>query len=164
MNPGLWLSRNQYDSILACKKQGSPKWHEFKTEGLSKTLLQLSCQPKPSSPWGYSCPWIFYVQCAACPTNKKGAPIWRGQLLPIHTDTRSSTSLTAATVLLFIDLEETLIQTTEAACLAGSLLFICSYFEMALLLVWFMPPAFSAIWPCVLFPYFYCCSLARAIL
>lgn len=128
MNPGLWLPRNQYDSTLARKKQGSTKWHGVKTE-VSKILLQLSCQAKPSSPWGYSCPWIFNVQCAACPMNEKGTAIRKGQLLPVHTDT-SSTSLAGATVSLFVDLEKTLIWTTEAACLAECLLFICCYFQL----------------------------------
>lgn len=77
----------------------------------------------------------------------------KGQLLPVHIDTRSSTSLAAATVLLFADLEQTMIWTTEAVSLAGCLLFttVTSSFWMSLLLVWFMPPAFSVTWACICF-------------
>jgi len=60
----------------------------------------------------------------------KGSALRKGQLLPVHTDTSSSTSLAAATISLFVDPEQTLIGTTEAAGLAGHLLFIHSYFQL----------------------------------
>ena len=129
MNWGLRLPRNQYDSTLACKKQGSPKWHEFKTEEVSKILLQLSCQASQAAPGVIAVHGFSMFSVLPALRMRKVQPYERGSYC-LSTQTQEVvTSLAAATVLLFADLEETLIWTTEAVCLAGCLLFICSYFQ-----------------------------------
>lgn len=114
MNSGLRLPRNQYDSTLVCKKQGSSQWHEFKTEEVSKIPLWLSCQSKLGSPWGYSC-LCFQGSVCCLPYEQEGAAKWKQQLLPAHANGRSSTSMAVSAILLFVDLEETLIGTMGAA-------------------------------------------------
>lgn len=160
VNPSLWLPRNQHDSTLACKMQGSLKWHEFKTEEVRKILLQLSCQAKPSSPWGYSCPWIVMFSVLPALQVGKVQPYKRGSwCLPVP--------LAAATALHFVDLEVALTGTTEAARLAGWLLFIRRYFQpFKWLFCWFdLCHQLSQLYDLTFCSfYFYGCSLARAIL
>lgn len=90
VNPSLWLPRNQHDSTLACKMQGSPTLHEFKTEEVRKILLQLSCQAKPSSPCGYSCSWIVMFSVPPALRVGKVQPYKRGSWC-LPADTGSST-------------------------------------------------------------------------